>query len=172
MLVQIKLFNKWHVVIPPTTSYRRRPVSSKKQFRKAGKPIVPLSPAKSPEDKCGDSSINWIPAYAGMTAPRTSILPVTAAEISALRRSCNSSMARLASAVRVSNLAVSMSRKAAMVSCSVIGGTIIGIFFTSPKLNWIFVSSHPHGFPPARLPVRLRFAQRFQSPCWLQRISH
>ena len=43
---------------------------------------------------------------------RTSIWPVTAAEIRAVRRSCSRSMARWASAVRVSNFAVSVSRNA------------------------------------------------------------
>src|SRR5215207_8495517 len=56
------------------------------------------------------------------TRPRTSILPVAAAEIRALRRSCRSSMAAAASAVRMSILAVSPSRKVAMVDCSDCGG--------------------------------------------------
>src|SRR5215831_17998963 len=57
-------------------------------------------------------------AASASTKARTSILPVTAAEISPVRRSCKRSMARWASAVSSSNFGASRFRKSTMSVCS------------------------------------------------------
>src|SRR5659263_4754 len=56
------------------------------------------------------------------TSSRTSIFPVTAAEMRAVRYSLSRSMASLTFAMSTSILAVSWSRKAAMTTCSSLGG--------------------------------------------------
>ena len=84
------------------------------------KPSRPLDPREIRLDRAGDREAR--PESHRGTASRTSILPVTAAEIMAVRNSLRRSMPSLTLAMRASILTVSRSRRAVMARCSLVAG--------------------------------------------------
>src|SRR5689334_22670476 len=69
------------------------------------------------------------------TSPRTSILPVTAAEIRALRRSWRRAMAAAASEIRALIFVVSALKYEEIVNCSSLGG--VG---TEKLIAWLMLN--------------------------------
>ncbi|MNV56855.1 hypothetical protein D3C71_1491590 [compost metagenome] len=82
-------------------------------------------------------SNSWDCALAGGCQARTSILPVTAAEIRAERRSCRYFSSDSASPISESKREISYSKNLVTAICSSIGGTGIFIFAMYPELKFI-----------------------------------
>ena len=115
--------------------YRRRAAASRAPLPcRPRKRPGPLGAARhsiaSLERALGDLGTHgdpfWI-AEVSSTAARTSIFPVTASEMRAVRSSLRRSIASRTLAIREPIRAVSRSRKAAMAACSLAGGSVTWI---------------------------------------------